>query len=859
MASLTELLLATQDPSRCKQAEEQIRNAEAASVEQYFTALAQELGSNEKPTIARQLSGLLLKNGLAAKDPVKDRELKARWAGLPEASRSLVKQATTSALIAPEQDVGKAAGQVLAKIGAIEVPANQWDGLVPLLLQHVTNSDPRARQIALVTLGYLCEELVALQEDGTMINDEISNTILTAVVQGMRDTDVQTKLEATRAFYHAVVLAQRNFRTDRERDFIMTVVHETCRCQGAELVQIAAFECLVQIATEYYDMLMPYMNTLGPLTWDTIKSSSEKVSIPAMEFWSTVCDEELFLQDIAASGQPVERRSLSLIQQALPFLVPLLTETLTKQQSEEDDDTWNLAMAAGTCLGLVAQVVGDGCVDLVLAFVQQNFENQDWKYREAAILAYGSIMEGPTSEKMRPLVEQSYSHLVLALRDQSVAVRDTISWTLGRIAQFHPTIVPVKQLTPILGEKLRDVPRVAANICWCIQVLAENQADGGAEAPPTTALSEFFTGLAQGLLEVTMRADGTERNLRMAAYNALSILVSHTGQDCFVHMEKLVQEMLTHLANSFKTLDRECELQGYICGVLTSLTSRLRNQILPAADRIMEECLKVIQAYQQVKGGTPVLQEEALLLATALANAVGPTFERFMPHFAAHLKVGLENYEDVQVCVMATGAVGDLCRALNGTIIIYCDTIVQILYANLQNQAVDRKIKAAIMVCFGDIALAITGDFEKYLSPVMLMLQEASNTMLSHGPSNNDDWVEYLNSLREGVLDAYTGIIHGLREANKLAAFKEHVNSVLHFVKIITEDSTANDNVVRAAVGVIGDLVMSFQHELTNHLRSAPFLMLLVQAASRCSDEKTQRQAVWLQGLLQRYGGGIQN
>ena len=29
-----------------------------------------------------------------------------------------------------------------------------------------------------------------------------------------------------------------------------------------------------------------------------------------------------------------------------------------------------------------------------------NFTNQDWKYREAAVLAYGSIMEGPTSEKM---------------------------------------------------------------------------------------------------------------------------------------------------------------------------------------------------------------------------------------------------------------------------------------------------------------------------------------------------------------------------------------------------------------------------------------------------------------------------
>lgn len=694
--------------------------------------------------------------------------------------------------------------------------------------------------------------------DGTSISEEISNNILTAVVQGMRDADLVTKLEATRAFYHAVVLAQKNFRSENERNFIMTVVHETCQCQQSPEVQIAAFECLVQIATEYYDYLLPYMNTIGPLTWETIKSSSEKVAIPAMEFWSTVCDEELFLIDLARSGQSAQRALLNVIQQALPFLVPLLTATLTKQ-SEDDDDTWNLAMAAGTCLTLVAQVVGDNCVDLVLGFVQANFENPDWKYREAAILAYGSIMEGPTSEKMRPLVEQSYSFLVMALRDQSVAVRDTIAWTLGRIAQFHPTIVPVKQLTPMLCEKFHDVPRVSANICWVVQVLAEAQPGGvsnGTQFPDSTALSEFFTAIAQGLLQVVSRPDSDEKQLRMAGYNALSVLVGRAGNDCLGHMLALVQEMLVHLSNSFKNVDRECELQGFICGVLTALVQRLRERILPAADRLMEEALKVITAYQQVRGGAQVLQEEALLLVAALANAVGSNFERFMPHFAPHLRVGLQNYDEVQVCLMTTGVVGDLCRALEGKILTYCDTILQILYTNLQNPAVDRKIKAAIMSCFGDIALAITGEFEKYLAPVVQMLMEASSTRLADGPANNEEWVEYLNSLREGVLEAYTGIIHGLRDANKLHLFREHVNAVLHFVKEITEDSSASESVMKAAVGVVGDLIFVFQKDLTSHLGNAPFLARLVEYASRSTDPGIRQTASWLQSLLQKFSTG---
>lgn len=857
MSGLTELLLATQDAAKCTQATAQIRQAEQASIEQYFTALASELAGAEKPAIARQLSGLLLKNGLWSKDPAQDRELKARWAKLPVPTRSHVKEATTSALIAEVQDVGRAAAQVLAKIGAIEVPTGEWDGLVPLLLQHVTNKDPRARQIALVTLGYLCEELVLLQEEGMSIRDEISNNILTAVVQGMKDDEVSTKMEATSAFYHAVVLARKNFQNQVEQGVMMEVVCNTCMYKGAENVQIKAFECLVQIATEYYQFLMPYMNTVGPLTWSTIRSSPEKVAIPAMEFWSTVCDEEIYLADLTAFNQAGDQRSLNLIKQALPHLVPLLNETLTRQQhEEEDDDTWNLAMAAGTCLGLVAQVVQDDCVDLVLAFVQGNFFNADWKYREAAILAYGSIMEGPTSEKMRPLVMQSYQQLVLALNDQSVAVRDTVAWTLGRIAQFHPTIMPVRELMPVLSEKLRDVPRVADKVCWVVQVIAESQPGAPAGqaglAVDTTALSQFFTDIAQRLLEVVARPDAEERQLRMAAYNALSVLVSRAGNDCLGHMEVLVGEMLRHLMDSFKSVDRECKLQGYICGVLTALVQRLREKVLASAEQVMEGSVRVITTYQQVQGGAQVLQEEALLLAAAVANAVGPNFERFMPVFATHLRVGLQNYEDVQVCLMATGVVGDLCRALEGKIITYCDTILQILYTNLQNQAVDKKIKAATMSCFGDVALAINGEFEKYLNPVMQMLREASLTRLDHGPQC-EEWVDYLNSLREGVLEAYTGIIHGLREANKLYLFKEHVNGVLEFVKVVSEEPSPSEPVMKAAVGVVGDLVFVFQAELTSHIIHAAFLKNLVQYAAGCQDPSIRSTGSWLQSLLQKY------
>ena len=61
--------------------------------------------------------------------------------------------------------------------------------------------------------------------------------------------------------------------------------------------------------------------------------------------------------------------------------------------------------------------------------------------------------------------------------DQSVVVRDSVAWTLGRICEILPQVViGGKLLQPLvesLLESLKAEPRVAANVCWvsCLSCL----------------------------------------------------------------------------------------------------------------------------------------------------------------------------------------------------------------------------------------------------------------------------------------------------------------------------------------------------------------------------------------------------
>ncbi len=148
-------------------------------------------------------------------------------------------------------------------------------------------------------------------------------------------------------------------------------------------------------------------------------------------------------------------------------------------------------------------------------------------------------------------------------------------------------------------------------------------------------------------------------------------------------------------------------------------------------------------------------------------QALEEGFANYMPSFQKWLEFALRNWKEHAICTIAVGVVGDICRAMGPQILPYCDSILLILLENLrvsiththththtqhytthplthaflvmrgafsvhfrQNTEIHRDVKPPILSCFGDIALAVGGAFEKYLHAVMGMLQQASTVTI---------------------------------------------------------------------------------------------------------------------------------
>ena len=186
-------------------------------------------------------------------------------------------------------------------------------------------------------------------------------------------------------------------------------------------------------------------------------------------------------------------------------VVPVLLELLAQQDEDAGDEDYNISRAAYQCLQLYAQTVGGDLIQIVLSFVEQNLRHDDWHWRDAAVSAFGAIMEGPDEKMLDPLIKQALPVLIGMMDDSTVQVKDSAAYALGRICEnVSEAIDSQVHLPPLiraLFAGLSSNPRMASSCCWALMNLADRFAgEPGCQQNPLSA--QFQESVTQ-LLNVT--------------------------------------------------------------------------------------------------------------------------------------------------------------------------------------------------------------------------------------------------------------------------------------------------------------------------------------------------------------------
>ncbi|KAK6202673.1 armadillo-type protein [Scheffersomyces amazonensis] len=850
------------DPNKRTQAELQLNEAANNYFEEFIGLLVDTLINQDAKTQVRMLAGIFLKNQLTSKDTKTRMAQYARWINLNIDSKTKIKTKALQALETEDEKVAGSAAQVVAAIADIELPRNEWPELIPTIINNTKpENKTNIKKASHLAIGYICE---SADPTNPAIIAQASG-ILIAIVQGVQSSEPKVvRLTALNALVNSLEFIRNNFENEGERNYIMQVVCEATQADDPEL-QASAFGCLSRIMATYYKYMSLYMEkALYGLTVSGMKSTDENVSCMAIEFWSTICEEEI---ESALLRQDAEINSIEVTNSpdymnynfafvAINEVLPTLLTLLTRQHEDPEDDDWSVAMAAGSCLSLYANNVQNYVVEPTLLFVTTNIKSENWREREASVMAFGSILEGPDHEQLRSIANQALQPILQLINDESLQVKETVTWCLGRISDLLIEAIDLDTQLPLLLQAiivgLQDHPKVSTNCCWTIMNLWEQLCEIGSS---TSILSPYYPNIVPILIGLTNKEDN-EFSSRTSAFEALSALVTYSANDTIAIVQNIANDSLLRLDNTINLQSQIStaedrgnleELQSNILDLLTKIIRRLSEDVIGVSESLLSIFFKVLNAQEP----NSLIEEDIFIAISAVAEAIKVEFVQYMEVFLPYLNKALQNTES-NVCNTAIGLVADLAQALGNQLVPYLEGLMTILGANLNNSDIRPELRPSILSCFGDIASSIGSNFSVYADFVIRICDVASQIE----PENQSvDALEYVVSVKESVLVCYMGIVQGL--SNEPQLIYPHVATIFAFIQRVSLDYTLAtlDSACRSATGLLGDIAAVFpngefkevyaQQWVTDFIkktRSNPIFEQKTKDAARWARDQQKRQ-----------------
>lgn len=623
---------------------------------------------------------------------------------------------------------------------------------------------------------------------------------------------------AVSAMYTMLPFVALNFEEPArqgERDAIMMAICTSTTSEDVE-VKRKAFLCVEKTAELYYEFLKSYMKVLADLTSVAARSSDEQIAVSAIGFWSEISNHE---------AEAEQGQDQGFTQAALTPLISMLTDIMSSALEETDgsDDVADnlVAEAAQACLQNVSGAVRDKVVDPIMTFINQNFLSPDWKKRDAAIMAFGCIMEGPDETLLRKnYIPGVLPHLAARLKggastDPSVTVRSSAAFTLANIFEHHAEVLDLKtQFLPILAglcTALEDVPLVVVQVTRAIDNLVASCSQfehwttkvNGMEA---TIMSQALYPTINALISRADKPDAAESGIRKNSFNAISTIVDNGAEADNAVFLSLATDAVNRLnlslqrlqaATSKEARELEINVQSGICGMLSDVIFKLQDKIWVQCDAIMGTLLHFLNA--------KAVAEDVWMCVGALSSTMPPpnspevapagaaaaahvSIMRYIEPLWPLLMGYLKNWSEVEACGATIRATQFIVPAMGPALTQRAPELVTAVLAVLMDAQVDRILKPDALSTLGDIAQALGPAIHPYLPAMHSVIAGAaqfvsdsvrtrcpcsapipradadarSPTSMLSTPSLialQEDMQEYVNDIRTSCLEAWTYII----------------------------------------------------------------------------------------------------
>ncbi|CAH0555348.1 unnamed protein product [Brassicogethes aeneus] len=547
----------------------------------------------------RSLSGILLKNNISHVTPENIIKLREECLNLLKDSCREVRQSISNIIIMIAKDRLKT-----------------WPELVTHLLKMFMCQDEFS-EIALTTLFRICEDLIASQkpqEEIFSLTKEVFPKFTSFI--GEENCNIQQEIiKLTNQFL------QDYFQIMRQSIDLNQYLRCVINLANTNDIELQKHVChtFVIYVDNQEESVLPYFHDVILYLMDKSQSEDQELALQACEFWLATtklnsCKEILTpyiekLLPILLKNMKYSKYELNIIKDSLgqdssnqdlaKDITPFHFRDKNSHQDDSDDDTeeqsddfddfyigWTLRKCSAASLDSLAVKFGDDLLTILIPFLNEILNHQDYLIKESAILALGAIAEGCING-LKPHLPYLVQFLISSMNEDQSVVRVITCWTLSRYVNWivnsesSPQVYFLPLMTILLKHFTDDNKRVqrAALSAFCIF-------EEEAQLKLIPYIDYILEGFHLGFQKFHYRS-------LYLLYDAIGVLAQSVGN--FLSKEEYVTKLMPPLMRKFTECENYCDDHFIaVLECLSNLIPALETSFLPYSEVVYCHCLQLI-------------------------------------------------------------------------------------------------------------------------------------------------------------------------------------------------------------------------------------------------------------------------
>ncbi|KAJ2611047.1 hypothetical protein H4S08_003341 [Coemansia sp. RSA 1365] len=759
LAQLIQLLKSTNSADNAVQQQNNQRLDQLSQVPDFINYLLFVLiFMKDEDSMVRTVAGLLLKNNV-----------RQEFSTIPASVLDYVVRKSIDGIGDPDTMVRHTLGTVVATV-VEQGKLSSWPEVLPRLMQLLDSNEYPVVEGSWDILRKICEECYQELEEPLSDGTRPLNVMVPKFLEFF-----SSESPVLREYAITTTTLFVTHRSESMQPMIDNFVVELFKRANDENSEVLKAVCkaVVALVENRPDKLMPEFENVVNYMIHTTQHSDPDIAMEACEFWLSFCEQD----ELVGSLKPFLNRVVPMLMHGMVYsdedlllldnddndaVVPDSDQDIKPRhhrarthdhhqpeaagassnsdasdaEDDEDDDysdddedfyaEWNLRKCSAASLDVMSSAFGDQILEFVLPMLKEELASDEWRVKEAGILALGAIADGCMSG-MEPHMSSLLPYLIQWFKHEKALVRSIACWSASRYgkwaifgAESNNIKVYFEPLLAGLLEAMMDNnKRVQEAACSAFATIEE---DAGV----------YMVPYIQPVLDTLIRAFSLyQRKNLIILYDAVGTLAEAVGPE--LNQPQYVQVLMPTILERWDNLQTDDQHMFPIFECLSAVALGLGKDFKPYAQKIYQRSVRIIA--ESLQTGQQALQDAsmeqpsgdlvvvALDLISAIVQALGEDSQALI---AEHNCVMLQL---AGMCMVdPEKEVRQSAFALLGDLAMFCFPLIQPQLDGIMQQLIPQIDRNGlhINVCnnaawsAGEIALrAGNENMKSYVAPLL--------------------------------------------------------------------------------------------------------------------------------------------